>query len=416
MCGGIGAGLEAVLRAGIRINRYKYADIDRQARRVIQFKLENLSARYPNLLPITAWQEAFSLPQDVTQIHDVLELARGAARDEQWLVTAGWPCQDYSSAGRGRLGVRAHVLDSVTRIIAALSLQFHKAPPAYLLENVAMQHNFSHKHIRYPVYEDLCRRLGDPVTFDAAQAGSHAHRMRNYWTNLADDARLQNVLDCLDVPRGNASASTILKSGRVAMPVAPNERSHSGRQYNVPGQPRVKFPTLMSYRGSRAFRPGKAGSVYDHNLDRWTEPDADERELAMGYELGSTAVEGVSSEKRRQLLSQAIDLNALFAILLAAEELSEAGQFGGQEVRAATAVDAQTFRVCSAAAFAEDSELDAPPPRKAGEELTGRVESDIWSDGVTMGYLRDGKLPEDKRESNRVRRNARLCTVGGTTG
>ena len=53
-----------------------------------------------------------------------------------------------------------------------------KRPPAYILENVAMQHNFNHEHIRYTIYEELCARLGDPVTFDAAQVGSHAHRMR----------------------------------------------------------------------------------------------------------------------------------------------------------------------------------------------------------------------------------------------
>ena len=184
-----------------------------------------------------------------------------------------------------------------------------------------MQHNFSHAHIRFPVYEELCERLGDPVTFDAAQAGSHAHRMRNYWTNLASGAQLQNVLDCLDVPRGHVVAKSILKPGRYPAPVSSGERSHSGRRYNEPGKPRVTFPTLMSYKGSRAFRPGRPGSVYDDNTGFWTEPDADERELAMGYELGSTAVPGLSVETRRQLLSQAIDLNALFALLLAAEAL-----------------------------------------------------------------------------------------------
>ena len=62
--------------------------------------------------------------------------------------------------------------------------------------------------------------------------------------------------------------------------------------------------------------------MYDYNTNTWTEPDADERELAMGYELGSTAVEGVSVEKRRQLLSQAIDLNALYSLVLASDILT----------------------------------------------------------------------------------------------
>ena len=54
LCGGIAAGLEAVIRAGIRINCYKYVDIDPTARKIVRFKLTNLSARFPELLPITA--------------------------------------------------------------------------------------------------------------------------------------------------------------------------------------------------------------------------------------------------------------------------------------------------------------------------------------------------------------------------
>jgi hypothetical protein len=73
----------------------------------------------------------------------------------------------------------------------------HHKPPAYLLENVAMQHNFRHSHIKVPEYKKLVNMLGTPLTFDAAQAGSYAHRLRNYWTNLVHPQRLQPVLDQL---------------------------------------------------------------------------------------------------------------------------------------------------------------------------------------------------------------------------
>jgi hypothetical protein len=49
--------------------------------------------------------------------------------------------------------------------------QRHKDKPhAYLLENVAMQHNFKHQHIKFSVYQKLVDMLRKPVTFDAAQA------------------------------------------------------------------------------------------------------------------------------------------------------------------------------------------------------------------------------------------------------
>ena len=66
--------------------------------------------------------------------------------DEQWLVIAGWPCQDYSAAGRGKIGERANLLRSVVSIIIRSLTYWNNPskPPAYLLENVAMQHNFSH--------------------------------------------------------------------------------------------------------------------------------------------------------------------------------------------------------------------------------------------------------------------------------
>ena len=60
----------------------------------------------------------------------------------------------------------------------------HEVPPAFILENSAVQHNFNSEYIRTEVYDFLCKALGHPVTFDAAQLGSYAHRLRNYWSNI----------------------------------------------------------------------------------------------------------------------------------------------------------------------------------------------------------------------------------------
>jgi site-specific DNA-cytosine methylase len=171
LCGGICATLEALLKTGVRIKEYYYCDKDPVAREVARFRVQNMYAMYPDQFPVYAWENAFNLPQDITQITHKHLGAEGILNlGHQWLVTAGWPCQDYSSAGLGSLGQRAALLHDVIRIIKLMQQRHKDKPPAYLLENVAMQHNFKHQHIKFPVYEKIVDMLGKPVTFDAAHA------------------------------------------------------------------------------------------------------------------------------------------------------------------------------------------------------------------------------------------------------
>jgi hypothetical protein len=178
LCGGVCATLETLLRAGTPVRRYVYCDIDPVARQVAQFRVENLSAKYPDLFPPCAWEHAFTLPQDITKVSEAHLVQEGLFQTgHSWLISAGWPCQDYSSAGLGTLGRRAAVLHDVARIIHMMQQRHRDLPPGYILENVAMQHNFRHEHIKFPVYDQIVAQLGTPVTFDAAQAGSYAHRL-----------------------------------------------------------------------------------------------------------------------------------------------------------------------------------------------------------------------------------------------
>lgn len=100
--GGLGAGLEMVLAHGMRVNRYVYCDTRPAAQAVMQHRLTLLSGRYPELLALDAWAEAFiTLPADVykiTQSH-IQGMTR---RGEQTLLVAGRECQDLSLAGSGK--------------------------------------------------------------------------------------------------------------------------------------------------------------------------------------------------------------------------------------------------------------------------------------------------------------------------
>jgi hypothetical protein len=55
----LASGIEAVLLSGIKVNAYYYVDRDPVAREIAQFRLANLSAKFPDLFPPTAWEAAF---------------------------------------------------------------------------------------------------------------------------------------------------------------------------------------------------------------------------------------------------------------------------------------------------------------------------------------------------------------------
>jgi hypothetical protein len=325
LCGGICTGLDALLRLGIRINRYHYVDNDKETRQVAQFRLTELSAKYPEQFPITAWTHAFDLPQDVRRVtNDILEDIVGPVSDDQYLVIAGWPCQEYSPAGLARIGERAALLDDVLRIVQWLQTKCAVHPPAYLLENVAMQRNFRHEHIRHPVFLALLQRIGAPITFDAVQVGSRAHRLRNYWTNLCDGVRADAVFANMRMYVSTPLAD-ILGPGRNPTEVPAGEMTQSGIVVNIPGQPRRVLPTIMSFPLSRAFRPGKPGSLFDTNTQQWDEPNAEEREAVMGYDVGATAAPEISGSRRNQMLGQAMDLRAVQAVYVVAQSLCHRG-------------------------------------------------------------------------------------------
>jgi site-specific DNA-cytosine methylase len=299
------------------VETYVYADLDPTARKVAVFRLHNLAARFPQQFTPEAYAHAFDLPQDVTVLHlpDILSITTN--REQQVVVVAGWPCQDFSAAGNGMPGPRAALIHDIIRIVIGLQHVFANQPVAYMFENVVARENFNHTYVRNTVACELEALLGPPVNFDAAQAGSRACRRRSYWTNLASQPMHQQVCDAVQqLPEG--SLYDILRPGRHPMPMCDwDHPSHDWR-----GVRRI-WPTLMSYHRSYNFRPGAAGCVFDEKVGDYDEPCADERELAMGYEASSTAAEGVSEHQRRQLLGQCIDVNALFTIMQAAMTLHD---------------------------------------------------------------------------------------------
>ncbi len=71
---------------------------------------------------------------------------------------------------------------------------------------------------------------------------------------------------------------------------------------NRMGQPRMVLPTFFCFPASHAYREGGLGLVWDTCSQRLVEPNADERERAMGFPIGMTSVPSIFESSRRQVL------------------------------------------------------------------------------------------------------------------
>ena len=325
--GGLGAGLEMVLRHGIRVNRYLYADTSAAAQQIMKHRLAQLTTRYPDLLTPAAWEKALDvLPMDVYEITKA-NLTAVVQPGEQWLVVAGWECQDLSPAGGGK-GLRGSKSNSYYQLLHLLNglqgatREKGNPPIGYLLENTAFQYHWS-AEVAGRDFAAVCDVLGTPLEVDAARFGSRAHRLRNFWTNLGEPSKIAAAITCAERPPG-LTVQQILEHGRSPMPVVFASRA-PWYPCNKVGQPREALPTLMAYEGSYSFKPRRSGSIWDENTQEYTEPTAKERELALGYASADTAAPDVTELERRQVLGRCMDANttqALFGICEAWHDVS----------------------------------------------------------------------------------------------
>ena len=333
-CGGLCAGLESVLRNGIRVVRYYYSDTDPAARAVAWHRLRHLSTVYPTLLQPQAWQGVFSsLPQDITKVtaEHLVPLMQTHA-EVPWLVITGWPCQDLSPAGlaSGFAGRHSALFFDCVRIVGLLQQMPFKFPMGYVCENAPMQAPWGDNQAGMQATLQLVNTaLGAPVLLDAVLFGSYAHRLRNWWTNLADARVLECVASCMR-PDSRQLVDDILDPGRQAGWAVYDDR-HPFALANRKGEPLAALPTLVAYQDSYQFQEGKPGQVYDASMKCHTPLRMEERERALGYCAGATAAPGVSETQRHAITGRCMDqwnLTGLFALCSA---LQRSDQFTGSD-------------------------------------------------------------------------------------
>jgi site-specific DNA-cytosine methylase len=174
--GGIGTSLVAVLKAGIKIKRYVYVDIDEAPRQMAKHHSRGLSIRFPELLTTTALLSTFSsLIGDISLISE---------KDLHWLghvdlVIASWPCQGMSMAGNqnGLQDGRSSRFYDIVRIIRYLQTS-QRRPPGYIVENFPIVSSSRSRTLEN--MHKIQGILGVSVLIDVAAVGSRAHRPR-FW-------------------------------------------------------------------------------------------------------------------------------------------------------------------------------------------------------------------------------------------
>ena len=343
----------------------------------------------------------------------------------------GWECQDLSAAGsgqglRGRHSSTYYPLVQIVRHIQLMAAELQLPAPGYILENTAFQFNWRSQQVAQRDYQQVLRELGEPMVLDAAQFGSYAHRLRNFWTNILAPEDMRALLTV--VPRAPGLLVTdILSSGREPAAVASDDQPPF-YPCNQRGQPRSAFPTVMAYPGTRSSRPGRPGSIYDRATGQWGELSAEERERALGHLPGSTAAPGVAEWQRRELLGRSIDLNTLahlVALAAAVDRCRAWLQPAGRPHLAEPAV----FRVvestqCSdgvAAGLAlavtavdpEEALMEGARQAAAADHQSG---PDIWLDEHTLHLLQQGDPSPDWPDKERRRaatRASRYCWQEG---
>lgn len=316
---GVGAELEALLRAGARVRKYLWVENDPVARKVMRERLEALSQRFPEGLPELAYRAGLDarLPEDVQDVTGAELILQGHID----LVTVSSPCQGLSRANRVAAGMedkRSALVGEAWRILAELA-QCQLVPPGYIFEMVdASEHPNAPAREAYRLMEEYLGGPGSWVKVDAAKTGSPAHRIRVFGTNLAPPQYLRDRYELLrrEDFSDRREAQDVLGSGRQVQDLKKGEPDIPGIfKVNEKGKPLRIFPTLVSRAQSYAWRDHGGGvrgigMIYDFNRRAWDEPNAVERERIMGMLPNSTTAPEVTEEERRALIGQAVDVRA----------------------------------------------------------------------------------------------------------
>jgi hypothetical protein len=181
----------------------------------------------------------------------------------------------------------------------------------YVIENTPSQLDQMEKVREH--YTLVRHYLGEPFLLDVAQCGSYAHRLRNWWTNLAPLLILQLAF-IYTIKNPNLQVFHISDDQNSYQLVTRQEKPRF--LVNIIGKPRGVWPTFVSFLGAHAFQKDEPGLVYHHASATWDESSPEERKRAMGFQTDTTSLTKVTRLEHNALLGRGMDLNSLTWLLV----------------------------------------------------------------------------------------------------
>jgi site-specific DNA-cytosine methylase len=156
---------------------------------VAALRMMELTTRFPQQFATTAWKASFTfMPFDIQLIQKKHMELLGPVD----LVISCWECQGFLVVGfgEGLSDTRSGLfMDLVQLITEAQSIS---PTLGYVIENTSSQLDQKEKVQEH--YMLVKHHFGESLLLNAAQCGSYAHRLRNFWTNLAPLSILQLAL------------------------------------------------------------------------------------------------------------------------------------------------------------------------------------------------------------------------------
>ncbi len=210
-------------------------------------------------------------------------------------MIVGWPCQGHTRVGRGEglRDLRSHMFWKMLRVLR--HLQTHQARVlVYILENVLLLGD-TRFHVMASVHE-IRSWIRPTVLLDAARVGSHAHYPQLWWTNLLPREVLRRAYEIMS-RSSHLIVDSILDIGRRFQVVRIVDRSPMAMVNRVE-LPRMALPTFVSFPTSHAYREGGLGLVWDICSQQLVEPNANEKERAMGFPKKVTLVLSIFEASR----------------------------------------------------------------------------------------------------------------------
>ncbi|KAK3249710.1 hypothetical protein CYMTET_40875 [Cymbomonas tetramitiformis] len=307
-CGGMCAGLEMLLRNGVKVNKYLYQDVSEHSKRVVSVRCAEMVRRYPAQLRAGALSLEV-LPDEMKLTTRDMLIQQGALTGEQWVLICGYPCQDLSLAGKqdGLDGKHSRLFYVVVRVTSMLQQLQPLKPPAYISENVSPLSAQQNSRISKEAFPHIARIVGQPVSSDVAQLGSHAHRLRAYLSNLHDKAQFDSLMQSVERPPNSRWVKNVIGEGW-----EPREVRNSDRD--------DRAGTVVSKDGTGRIR----------------EVDLDEKARAMGYSADVLRRSGLSDMELQVVLGLAMDRRAMEALYAVSEAgtaawLSHSSKFAAEQ-------------------------------------------------------------------------------------